>query len=86
MLKFFEPEEELPETQKQRVRNQRLDDVTKQYDHNFGNCILACTHKKKSNRNVYIPGIIRAGLSYTMPLILPSGLRATDPSASILNS
>ena len=48
--------------------------------------MLCCTHKSKHNRNVYIPGIIRAGLCYTMPLIIPSGLKASDPSATIFNS
>ena len=86
MLKFFEPEEELPEDQQEQIKNQKLDEVTKHYDQNYGNCILSCTHKKKSNRNVYITGIIHAGLCYTMPLIIPSGLQSMDPHASVLNS
>ena len=55
MLKFFNPGEEVPECQWDRIKNQKLDDVTKLYDHNCRNCILACTHKKKFNQNVYIP-------------------------------
>ena len=85
MLKFFEPEEEVPANQQEKIRNQKLDEVVKQYDHNYGNCILSCTHKKKFNRNVYIPGIICAGLCYTMSLIKPSGLQSTDPHASVFN-
>lgn len=34
----------------------------------------------------YIPGIICAGLCYTMPLIVLSGCLSMDPSATILNS
>ena len=41
--------------------------------------------QKKSNRNIYIPEIIFAGLCYTMPLIIPSGLQSTDPHAPVLN-
>ena len=60
--------------------------MTELYDHNYVNCILACTHKKKFNRNVYIPGIICAGSHYTIPIILPSGLFADNPSEEALNS
>ena len=95
MLKFFDAKEidemeELPIPQLRReaakIKRQELDDVSKKYTHNYGNCMLCCTHKSKHNRNVYIPGIIRAGLCYTMPLIIPSGLKASDPSANIFNS
>ena len=85
MLKFFDLDEELPEDQQEQIWNQKLDDITKQYNHNYGNCILMCTHNKKSNRNVYISGIICAGLCYTMSLIKPSGLQSTDPHASVFN-
>ena len=50
MLKFFEPEKEVPANQQEKIRNQKLDEVVKQYDHNYGNCILSCTHKKKFNK------------------------------------
>ena len=89
MLKFFEPDEvhDLPAAEKTKVQNQQLDQVTKQYDHNFGNCILSCTHRSKSNRNIYIPGIIRFGLCYTMPLLIPPGVVPSNhPSATPLNS
>ena len=35
---------------------------------------------------MYILGIICAGLYDTMPLIIPSGLKLTDPHASVFNS
>ena len=86
MLTFFEPEEEVPVDQQDQIRNQKMDEVVKQYDHNYGNCILSCTHKNKFNKNVYIPGIIHARLCYTMPLIIPSGLKLSDPGESVFNS
>ena len=48
--------------------------------------MLCCTHKNKFNCNIYIPGIICAGLCYTMPLIVPDGLQAFDLAATIFNS
>ena len=88
MVKFFEPDEikELPVSQREKQKRQLSDSVTSSYDHNYGNCILACTHKSKSNRNIYIPGIIRSGLCYTMPLVIPPGHRSNHPEASTLNS
>ena len=88
MLKFFEPDEvnELPTEERDKIKMQKLDDVTNSYNNNFGNCILSCTHKKKSNRNLYIPGIIRGGLCFTMPLMIPSGLSSRDSTATIYNS
>ena len=49
MLKFFKAKEELPEYQPEQIKNHKFDEVTKQYNHNYGNCILSCTYKKKSN-------------------------------------
>ena len=88
MVKFFEPDEikELSSSQQAKQKRQLSDSVTSCYDHNYGNCILACTHKSKSNRNIYIPGIIRSGLCYTMPLVIPPGPRSNHPEASSLNS
>ena len=86
MLNFFDPEKKLPEDQQEQIWNQKLDDVTKKYDQNYGNCILTCMHEKKSNQNIYIPRIICAGLCYTMLLIIPSVLQSTDPHASAFNS
>ena len=62
MLKFFDTEEQIPETQRDKIKNQKLDGVTKCYDNNYGNCILPCTHKKKFDQNIHIPRIIHARL------------------------
>ena len=95
MLKFSE-QKELDEMEKLQITNlqrqaakihkQELDESTKQYTHNYGNCMLCCTYKNKFNCNIYIPGIIHAGLCYTMPLIVPNGLQASDPAATIFDS
>ena len=58
MLKFFEPEEKWPEDQQEQIKNQKLDDVTKQYDHNYGNCILSCTQKKVQSKCLYSRNIL----------------------------
>lgn len=95
ILEFFNQEkidemEELSisklKRQAAKIRKQELDSTTKNYTHNSGNCMLCCTHKNKLNRNIFIPGIIHADLCYTMPLVIPSGLKASDPVASIFNS
>ena len=88
MLKFFDELEiaEMPPEMQDTINNQVFNKATSEYNHNYGNCILCCTHKRKFNKNVYIPGIIRAGLCYTMPLIIPSGLKASDPTTNIFNS
>ena len=88
MLKFFDEMEiaKMPPNMRNKINNQVLNKDTSEYDHNYGNCILCCTHKRKFNRNVYIPGIICTGLYYIMPLIIPSGLKASNPTANIFNS
>lgn len=48
--------------------------------------MLCCTRKNKFNRNIYITGIIQASMCYTMPLIIPNCLQASDPAATIFNS
>lgn len=35
----------------------------------FRTCISIATHKKQSSQNIYIPGIVWAGLRFTQPLI-----------------
>ena len=54
--------EELPIPPLQRqavaIQKQELDETTKKYTHNHGNCMLCCTHKNKHSCNIYIPGII----------------------------
>lgn len=86
MLKFFNPDEELPEAEENTIKNQKLDKVTEKYDHNYMNCIITCTHRKKFNSNIYILRIIKVGLFYTILLIIPSGLSTKDPYATVLNS
>ena len=63
MLKFFDELEiaEMPPEMQDKINNQVLNEATSEYNHNYGNCILCCTNKRKFNKNVYIPGIIRAG-------------------------
>ena len=69
-----------------KIRKQESDNTTKHYTHNYGNCMICYTHKNKFNWNIYIPGIICVGLCYTIPLIIPNGLQASDPAATISNS
>ena len=94
-LKFFNQEEIdemkellIPKLRRQaaKIKEQELDSTTKKYTHNFSNCMVCCSHKNKFNYNIYILGIICAGLCYTMPLFIPSDLKASDPTASIFNS
>ena len=60
-------------------------DNTNGYHLDYGNCTLTCVHSTRRNRNIEIPGIIRGGLCYTQPIILPD-LPKSHPHASILNS
>ena len=69
-----------------KIQKQELDNTTKSYIHNYGNCMLCCAHMNKFNCNIYIPGIICAGLCYTMSLIFHTGLQVSDPVATIFNS
>lgn len=48
--------------------------------------MLCCIHKTKFNQDIYILGIIQTGLCYIMLLIIPSGLKASDPFANVFNS
>lgn len=89
MMRFFEQAEidELPVEERDKIRNQKLDDFTRTYDHNYGNYILCCTHKRKFNRNIYVPGVIRNGLCYTMPLMISrKRLPADFKEATVVNS
>ena len=48
MLKFFfDLDEELVEDQQEQIWNQKLDDITR-------NCILTCTHTRKSPIEMFI--------------------------------
>ena len=91
MVKFFEQSEieELPPTERDKIKKQKqeLDEVQYSYNHNYGNCMLSCTHKRKFNRNIYIPGVIRNGLCYTMPLMIcRERLPADFEEATVVNS
>ena len=90
MLKFFDPMEmvkmRMKPHLKNQINNQVLDDKTSNYDYNHKNCILCCTHKKKFDQNVYIPGTNCVGLFYIMPLIIPSELKTSNPTANVFNS
>ena len=46
MVKFFDPEDisSLPESEKEKYLNQKLDDVESLYNCNSGNCMLTCNH------------------------------------------
>ena len=57
MLKFFDQKEldkmerlPIPNLQRQvaKIHKQKLGDTTKCYTHNYGNCMLCCTHKNNS--------------------------------------
>ena len=61
-----------------------LDD-TNRYNLDYGNCTLTCVHQTTKHKIIVVPGIIRAGLCFTMPLLLPD-LPANDPYATIINS
>ena len=55
------------------------------YNHDYGTCILTCVHRNKHSRSISVPGIIRSGLCFTQPLIVPD-LDKDDPKATVLNS
>ena len=55
------------------------------YQMDYGSCTLTCVHRKLPCKNIEIPGIIRGGLCFTLPLILPD-LPKDHPEACILNS
>ena len=47
--------------------------------------MLTCVHRHKHNRSISVPGVIRSGLCFTQPLIVPS-LDKDDPKATVYNS
>ena len=58
MLNFSAPMEEIPECQWNCIRIQKLNNITMQDHHNFGNCIIS------------LPLLIPSGLSSTDPSIM----------------
>ena len=47
--------------------------------------MLVCKHQKKENRTFSVPGIIKSGLCYNPPIIMPE-YSADDPLATEFNS
>ena len=82
MRLFFAPDEEVLDRD---LLSNKVNLEDTEYNHNYGTCMLTCVHRKKHNRSISIPGIIRSGLCFTQPLILPS-LDKEDPRATIYNS
>ena len=53
-----------------------------EYNHDYGTCMLTCIHCHKHSRSISVPGIIRSGLCFTQPLIVPS-LSKDDSKATV---
>ena len=51
-------------------------------NHNYSTCILTCVHCHKHSRSISVPGIIKSGLFFTQPLIVPF-LDKDDPKATV---
>ena len=56
-----------------------------EYNHDYGICMLTCVHCHKHSRSISVPGIIRLGLCFTQPLLVPF-LDKDDTKATDLNS
>ena len=56
-----------------------------EYHLDYGHCTLTCIHDSLKRKNVEIPGIVRGGLCFTLPLILPD-LPPDHPDANKSNS
>ena len=82
MQLFFAPNEEVLD-RAFRFNTINLDSV--EYNHDYGTCMLTCVHRHKHSHSLCVPGIIRSGLCFTQPLIVPS-LGKDDPKATVLNS
>ena len=82
MQTFFAPTKEVLD-QDLMSNSVNLDNVD--YNHNYGTCMLTRVHGHKYSRSISVPDIIRSGLCFTQPLIVPS-LGKADPNATVLNS
>ena len=82
MQLFFAPNEEVLDRDL-KSNSINLDNVD--YNHDYGTCMLTCVHRKRHSQSLSVPGIIRSGLSFTQPLIVPS-LDKDDSKATVLNS
>ena len=47
--------------------------------------MLTCVHQKRHSQSISVPGIIRSGLCFTQPLMVPD-LDKDNPKATVLNS
>ena len=80
--KFFAPNEEKLDED---LKYCKADPTKVDYHYNYGDCMLVCKHDKKQNRTFSVPGIIKSGLCYTHPIIIPE-YSADDPQATEFNS
>ena len=82
MRMFFAPNETVLN---QGLQSNTIDLDGVDYNHDYGTCMLTCVHRHKHNRSISVPGVIRSGLCFTQPLIVPS-LDKNDPKATVYNS
>ena len=75
--KFFEQSDRLSQAHRQ---GEYL--IDKLYNVDEGNCLITCHHKRNSNRNIILPGIIKYGQCFSGNLILPK----LDPDHPIVTS
>ena len=45
--------------------------ISKEYDTDFGKCMVTCHHKQTKQLDLVLTGIIRHGKCFTLPLITP---------------
>ena len=69
MRLFFAPDEEVLDRD---LLSNKVNLEDTEYNHNYCACMLTCVHRKKHNRSISDTSIIRSGLCFTQPLILPS--------------
>ena len=82
MQLFFAPNEDVLDRDL-KSNSINLDSVD--YNHDYGTCMLTCVHRKRHSQSFSVPGVIRSGLCFTQPLIVPT-LDKDDPKATVLNS
>jgi hypothetical protein len=82
MMKFFAPNEELLQAD---LASGKVDLDNTQYNFDYGNCLLTCMHRFCSSQNLNVPGVIRSGLCFTQPLVIPD-LPTSHAKATIYNS
>ena len=82
MQLFFAPNEEVLNCDL-KSNSINLDNIN--YNHDYGTCMLTCVHRKRHSQSLSVPSIIRSGLCFTQPLIVPF-LDKDDPKGTILDS